>query len=81
MADGFSCKTRIEHAGTGRHALHIAEVMKPAREQGKHAPTRLPERSAASLPRPPMGTRALRVSATTAPGAALITAVLWPTPA
>jgi hypothetical protein len=32
VADGFSCKTQIEQAGTGRRALHMAQVMKLARE-------------------------------------------------
>jgi hypothetical protein len=32
VAGGFSCQTQIADAGTGRHALHLAEVMKrPAR--------------------------------------------------
>jgi FAD/FMN-containing dehydrogenase/Fe-S oxidoreductase len=31
VADGFSCKTQIEEAGTGRRALHVAEVMALAR--------------------------------------------------
>jgi len=34
VADGFSCKTQIEQGGTGRRALHIAQVMKMAREHG-----------------------------------------------
>jgi FAD/FMN-containing dehydrogenase/Fe-S oxidoreductase len=34
VADGFSCKTQIEQAGTGRRALHVAQVMKLARERG-----------------------------------------------
>jgi hypothetical protein len=34
VADGFSCKTQIEQAGTGRAALHVAQVMKMAREHG-----------------------------------------------
>ncbi|MFN2535679.1 MAG: FAD-binding oxidoreductase, partial [Pseudonocardiaceae bacterium] len=34
VADGFSCKTQIEQAGTGRGALHVAQVMKLAREIG-----------------------------------------------
>jgi Fe-S oxidoreductase len=29
VADGFSCRTQIEQ-GTGRHALHLAEVMRLA---------------------------------------------------
>jgi Fe-S oxidoreductase len=32
VADGFSCKTQIEQAGTGRGALHVAQVIKMARE-------------------------------------------------
>ena len=31
MANGFSCKTQIADAGTGRRALHLAEVMQLAR--------------------------------------------------
>jgi Fe-S oxidoreductase len=31
VADGFSCKTQIEQAGTGRRALHTAQVMRLAR--------------------------------------------------
>jgi Fe-S oxidoreductase len=34
IANGFSCKTQIEQAGTGRRALHIAQAMKMAREHG-----------------------------------------------
>jgi FAD/FMN-containing dehydrogenase/Fe-S oxidoreductase len=34
IADGFSCKTQIEQGGTGRRALHVAQVMKMASEHG-----------------------------------------------
>ena len=34
VANGFSCKTQIEQAGTGRRALHAAQVMKLARDRG-----------------------------------------------
>ncbi len=34
VADGFSCKTQIEQGGTGRRALHVAQVLKLAREHG-----------------------------------------------
>ncbi|MFN2545752.1 MAG: FAD-binding and (Fe-S)-binding domain-containing protein [Actinomycetota bacterium] len=34
VADGFSCKTQIEQGGTGRRALHLAQVMRMARERG-----------------------------------------------
>ncbi|AEW99599.1 FAD-binding and (Fe-S)-binding domain-containing protein [Streptantibioticus cattleyicolor] len=33
VADGFSCKTQIEDAGTGRRALHLAQVMALARQK------------------------------------------------
>jgi FAD/FMN-containing dehydrogenase/Fe-S oxidoreductase len=33
VANGFSCKTQIEQAGVGRRALHVAQVMKLARER------------------------------------------------
>ncbi|MFF9408094.1 FAD-binding and (Fe-S)-binding domain-containing protein [Streptomyces anandii] len=71
VADGFSCKTQIKDAGTGRHALHVAEVMKLARDKGRGAAAApLPEQGAASRPKPPLRTRALRMSAATALGAA-----------
>jgi Fe-S oxidoreductase len=34
VANGFSCKTQIEQGGTGRRALHIAQLMQMAREHG-----------------------------------------------
>jgi Fe-S oxidoreductase len=37
MADGFSCKTQIEH-GTDRRALHTAQVIKMALECGESGP-------------------------------------------
>ncbi|WP_049572631.1 FAD-binding and (Fe-S)-binding domain-containing protein [Nonomuraea sp. SBT364] len=30
LADGFSCRTQIEHAGSGRRAVHLAEVLAAA---------------------------------------------------
>jgi Fe-S oxidoreductase len=30
LADGFSCRSQIEQTGTGRHALHLAEVLRLA---------------------------------------------------
>ena len=41
VADGFSCKTQIEQGGTGRRALHLAQVLKLARE-GLREAGRLP---------------------------------------
>ena len=37
MADGFSCKTQIEHA-TNRRALHTAQVVKVAMDHGSSGP-------------------------------------------
>jgi Fe-S oxidoreductase len=37
VADGFSCRTQIEHAGTGRRAMHVAEVLAMAHANG-HRP-------------------------------------------
>ncbi|WP_225813615.1 FAD-binding and (Fe-S)-binding domain-containing protein [Streptomyces spinosus] len=74
VADGFSCKTQIKDAATGRGALHVAEVMKLAREKGRHAVGSLPERGAASLPVPPLRKRVLRTAAATLLGAAVTAA-------
>jgi Fe-S oxidoreductase len=30
VADGFSCRTQIEHGRTGRRPLHVAEVLRTA---------------------------------------------------
>jgi Fe-S oxidoreductase len=38
VADGFSCKTQIEEGDTGRRALHVAQVLKLAREHGEAGP-------------------------------------------
>ncbi|MEU6521273.1 FAD-linked oxidase C-terminal domain-containing protein [Streptomyces sp. NPDC046924] len=78
VADGFSCKTQIEDAGTGRRALHVAEVMKlaretrEAREQGARAASGRPEEGGPSRPAPPWHERVLRVSVATALGAAVV---------
>ncbi len=34
VANGFSCKTQIQQGDTGRRALHVAQLMKMAREHG-----------------------------------------------
>jgi FAD/FMN-containing dehydrogenase/Fe-S oxidoreductase len=44
VADGFSCKTQIEQGKTGRRALHVAQVMKLAREHGEKGAGSFPER-------------------------------------
>ena len=50
VANGFSCKTQIEQAKTGRRPLHVAQVLELARE-GRYP----------SRPRPSAARRALRV--------------------
>jgi FAD/FMN-containing dehydrogenase/Fe-S oxidoreductase len=39
VADGFSCRTQIEQGRTGRRGLHVAQVMKLAREHGPDGTT------------------------------------------
>jgi hypothetical protein len=63
VADGFSCQTQIADAGSGRRALHLAEVMKTAREG---AP------AAGVPPRPPVARRVARVAAVTLPALAVL---------
>jgi Fe-S oxidoreductase len=68
VADGFSCKTQIADSGTGRHALHTAEVMKRALSldgTGTAAPAARLDGTAP--PKPPAGRRAARVAAAVAP--------------
>ncbi|WP_052809618.1 FAD-binding and (Fe-S)-binding domain-containing protein [Streptomonospora alba] len=45
LADGFSCRTQIEHAGVGREALHLAQALDMAQRGG--GPRRHPEEGAA----------------------------------
>jgi Fe-S oxidoreductase len=68
VADGFSCKTQIEQAGTGRRALHIAQVMQMAREHGRVQPDgtrrgRPEDGPWAARPKPPLARRAARAGA------------------
>jgi FAD/FMN-containing dehydrogenase/Fe-S oxidoreductase len=65
VANGFSCKTQITDAGTGRRALHLAEVMKLARD-GRPAGGQ-----ENALPCPPASRRVARVAAAALPAAAL----------
>ncbi|MGB9280103.1 MAG: FAD-binding oxidoreductase, partial [Pseudonocardiaceae bacterium] len=80
VADGFSCKTQIEQAGTGRGALHVAQVMKMAREHGAdgHRGT-LPEQPYNHVrPGPGRGRRARRLAALGVPLAVLAAAAtVW----
>ncbi|MBV7697335.1 FAD-binding and (Fe-S)-binding domain-containing protein [Streptomyces sp. TRM70350] len=40
LADGFSCRTQVEQAGTGRRPLHLAEVLAAALRGGSTEPER-----------------------------------------
>jgi Fe-S oxidoreductase len=66
VADGFSCKTQIEDAGTGRQALHVAQVMRLARDGSPSDRQRAFER-----PAPPTSRRIARTAAALAPAAAV----------
>jgi FAD/FMN-containing dehydrogenase/Fe-S oxidoreductase len=72
VANGFSCKTQIEQGNTGRRALHIAQVMKMAREHGASGPPGThPERLYYEVrPEPPPRRKALRMAATAGVAAA-----------
>ena len=78
VADGFSCKTQIEQGDTGRRALHLAQVLKLAREHGAEGPPGAwPERGYYER-RPPAPLRTKAVRAAVA-GAALaaVGALAW----
>ncbi|MGP4022579.1 FAD-binding and (Fe-S)-binding domain-containing protein [Actinomadura sp. 3N407] len=69
VANGFSCRTQIEHAKTGRRALHVAQLMQLVRDQNGRLPPGRPERihgDGERKPAPPMTYRAARVSAVAA---------------
>ncbi|MGW0417187.1 FAD-binding and (Fe-S)-binding domain-containing protein, partial [Streptomyces collinus] len=68
LADGFSCRTQIEQGGTGRRALHLAEVLALALDG--NLPSEEPERLA---DRPHGPSRVLRW-ATTASAVGLVAA-------
>ena len=64
VADGFSCKTQIEQGDTGRRALHVAQVLKLAREHGESGPEGAkPERLYYEVrPKPSLPRRAARAA-------------------
>jgi hypothetical protein len=81
IANGFSCKTQIDHADTGRQALHMAQVMKMAREHGadgyRAGPPEQPYYEV--RPQPPARMRAARIggAAAVAGAAAAAGYLLW----
>ena len=76
VANGFSCKTQIEQGDTGRRALHLAQVMRLAREHGSSGPPgTYPEREFADArPAPSARRRVARFAAGAAAAAGLATA-------
>ena len=75
VANGFSCKTQVEQGDTGRRALHLAQVMKMARElDSERVPESNPEAGYyLARPSPGLSRRAARVGALTgAVGAAAL---------
>jgi FAD/FMN-containing dehydrogenase/Fe-S oxidoreductase len=81
VADGFSCKTQIAEAGTGRRALHVGQLMKLAGAQGREALEQGPAEEQLEFRRPAPGAlhRVARVgvpivAATSATGALALAA-------
>jgi FAD/FMN-containing dehydrogenase/Fe-S oxidoreductase len=62
VADGFSCRSQIEQADTGRGALHAAQVLQLARMYGPGDPGSHPERLVARPPAPSLGRRVTRAA-------------------
>ncbi|GAA5113835.1 FAD-binding and (Fe-S)-binding domain-containing protein [Haloechinothrix salitolerans] len=83
VADGFSCTTQIEHAGTGRTALHTGQVLREAaRGDGGVAAgaADVGARPAPSLPRRVVKTAgALTAAAAVGAGLAAAARKLWRT--
>ncbi|HEU5216854.1 MAG TPA: heterodisulfide reductase-related iron-sulfur binding cluster, partial [Gaiellaceae bacterium] len=77
VADGFSCKTQIEQGDTGRRALHVAQVLKLAREHGEGGPEGpRPERLYYEVrPQPTLARRAARAAVVAAAAAGAVAIV------
>jgi FAD/FMN-containing dehydrogenase/Fe-S oxidoreductase len=74
VSDGFSCRSQIEQGDTGRRGLHLAQVLKLARERG--GIPAYPERELSDMPKQaPKARRALKLGAlAAAAGAAVLAA-------
>jgi FAD/FMN-containing dehydrogenase/Fe-S oxidoreductase len=68
IADGFSCREQIEQ-GTGRQALHLAQVMRLAQEHGGRLPNGRPERELVRKKRRAMQLAAVKTGAVVGAGA------------
>jgi hypothetical protein len=77
VADGFSCRSQIEQAQTGRRALHAAQVLALAREHGPEGPREpYPERAVSLRPKPSLPRTAARVAVTVGGAAAVAASAL-----
>ncbi len=78
VANGFSCKTQIDQGGTSRRALHLAEVIKLAREHGPGGPPGSHPEVALGDVRPVPGAkrRAVRIGAPVVGALALVAGLL-----
>jgi FAD/FMN-containing dehydrogenase/Fe-S oxidoreductase len=63
VADGFSCRSQIEQGGTGRRALHSAQVIQLAREHGAQGPAGAQHPEDAAKQRPQAAGRATKRAA------------------
>jgi FAD/FMN-containing dehydrogenase/Fe-S oxidoreductase len=76
VADGFSCRTQIEQGRTGRRALHVAQVLKMAYDEGPSGPRGRPEEAYLAAPGK-NGHKAGLVTAVVLAGAAAAGALAW----
>jgi hypothetical protein len=78
IANGFSCKTQIQQSNARRNALHVAQVMKMAHEQGPqgHRGGRPEKPYYEARPKPPARLRAARIAAIGAGAVAAATAAV-----
>ncbi len=74
IADGFSCRSQIEHA-TGRRALHLAEVLRMGLREGRRGPPGdYPERRYVQVP---AAASPAAVTGGVLAGAAAVAVCLW----
>jgi FAD/FMN-containing dehydrogenase/Fe-S oxidoreductase len=71
VADGFSCRSQIEQAGTGRRGMHVAEVIKLARDRGA-----IPAYPEPAVPDPQGRSRGARVALVAGAAGAAVAAAL-----
>jgi FAD/FMN-containing dehydrogenase/Fe-S oxidoreductase len=78
IADGFSCKTQIQQSDAPRNALHVAQVMKMAREHGPEGVAGAkPEGPYYGVkPKPSNGVRGVRPAVVAGCAAALVGAAI-----